>query len=370
MERTGTAIAAMRGELADLKGLLAGDTELVTVWANRPGPTPAAIDARVRAELTATPATRTGRLGAELGEALAGTLRAAEAGVVVASDRVLLAEPLDEPLRREATFHGPLPALSPVIEARQRDIPAVVVRLDRRGADIAWTAHGAADTMTIETGEHFITKVNAGGWSHATYHRVAENSWEHTATEAAAALERLDATIGARIVLLAADVRMAELLRRHVPPQLQAKLHDVTGARTADGSDDQRDEEIERWLRTAVAEDTTAALRTYDERRQRSSPLAVGGAAETFAALRAARADAVLVSDAARSEPVAYFDAAEATAIGIAEADMARARAPRVARRCDVAIRAALLSGAGVRVVPRGQRLDDGLGALLRWPAR
>jgi hypothetical protein len=360
----------MRGELDDLKDLLSGDTELVTVWANRPSPTPAAIDARVRAELTATPATREGPLGAALGDALAGTLRASEAAVVVASDRVLLAEPLDEPLRREATFHGPLPALSPVIEARQRDVPAVVVRLDRRGADIAWTAPGAADTVTIDTGEHFITKVNAGGWSHAAYHRVAENSWEHTATETAAALERIDAAIGARTVLLAADLRMAELLRRHVSPEVLAKLHDVAGSRTADGSDDQRAEEIERWLRTAVAEDTAAALRTYDEQRQRSSPLAVGGAADTFAALRASQVDAVLVSDAAQSEPIAYFDAAEATAVGIAEADVATARAVRVARRCDVVIRAALLSGAGVRIVPRGHRLDDGLGALLRWPER
>jgi hypothetical protein len=36
-------------------------------------------------------------------------------------------------------------------------------------------------------------------------------------------------------------------------------------------------------------------------------------------------------------------------------------------RFVDVAIRACLLTGAGVRVVPAAQSLNEGIGAILRW---
>jgi hypothetical protein len=39
----------------------------------------------------------------------------------------------------------------------------------------------------------------------------------------------------------------------------------------------------------------------------------------------------------------------------------------RQARAIDVAIRASVLTGAAIRVVPSTPRLTDGLGALLRW---
>jgi hypothetical protein len=37
------------------------------------------------------------------------------------------------------------------------------------------------------------------------------------------------------------------------------------------------------------------------------------------------------------------------------------------ARMVDIAIRAAILTGAGIRIVPATKRLKDGIGAILRW---
>jgi hypothetical protein len=40
---------------------------------------------------------------------------------------------------------------------------------------------------------------------------------------------------------------------------------------------------------------------------------------------------------------------------------------PRQGRLVDAAIRAALATGAGVRVVPNAGPVNDGMGAILRW---
>lgn len=360
---------ALHQELADLRALVATDTEYVTVWANRPGPTPEQIDARVRAELNSVPGRYTGPRADELASALRDTLRAADAAVVVLTEQVVLAEPLPEPVRREFTFTGPVPALAPVIEGRQRDVPVVVVRVDRRGADIAWAGREQSGSVSVDGDEdRFITKVRAGGWSHAVYQRTAENAWEQTAHDVAAALTQVVAAAHPRTVMVAGDVRMVELVRKCVPPAVREKLREVSGGRGEDGSEQHRLEDIERWLRTAAAEDTRAVLEAFDVQFGQLDALAVAGADDTFAALRAAQVDVLLVNDGADHEPRAYFDVADPTAVALAE-DAMRSTT-RVGRRCDVAIRSALLTGAGVRAVPRGNKLPDGLGALLRWPGR
>ncbi|HWL45932.1 MAG TPA: Vms1/Ankzf1 family peptidyl-tRNA hydrolase [Ilumatobacter sp.] len=352
------------GTLDDLEHLFTGERELLTVWANRPGPTPNEVSTRVRAEVSAAPG-QWADTRDELAEAMTDCLTQAEAAVVVVAENVTFAEPLSDPLPTEARFTGFLPAISPVIANRQRNVPAVVVRLDRRGADLFWTGDDTANAMTVEGRDHFITKVSAGGWSQASYHRFAENAWERTATDTAQELEQIVTAIGARLVLLAADVRMAELLRGQVSPGVAAMLRDVAGARTEDGSDDHRDVEVDRWLRTAVAEDTVATLQAFDERIDLPDPLAVTGAHDTLAALRSAQVETLLVHDGGEDEPLGSFHPDDPTDIGHIEGGPSAAS--RTARRCDIAIRAALGTGATVKVVPRGRRLDDGLGALLRW---
>lgn len=370
MERAGLAVPALHDELDDLKSLVATDAEYVTVWANRPGPTPEQIEARVRAELTAVPGRYRGSRGEQLAAALRDTLRVANGAAVVLNDRVMLAEPLPEPVRREITLSGAVPALAPVIEGRQRDVPVVVVRIDRRGADIAWAGRHRSGSVSVDGEDNFITKVHAGGWSHASYQRTAENAWEQTAHDVAVALERVVAATDARTVMLAADVRMEELLRKSVASSVHDKFRAVSGGRGDDGSAQHRLEDIERWLRTAAAEDTRAVLEAFDAQFGQLDALAVAGAGDTFAALRAAQVDVLLVNDGIDHEPPAYFDAGDPMAVGLSEAEVRGGAGARIARRCDVAIRTALLTGAGVRVVPRGNKLTDGLGALLRWPGR
>ena len=64
----------------------------------------------------------------------------------------------------------------------------------------------------------------------------------------------------------------------------------------------------------------------------------------------------------------AYF-APDPTAIGLRADEMAALGVdePVEAPLVDVAVRAALGTGAGIRVVPAGQAPTDGRGAILRW---
>lgn len=356
----------------------------ITVGANRPGPLPSEIKARIRAELTAVPNRWVGGQAERFEAAMRDALTEAEAAVVVMTDEPVIVEPLAEPLRQEYTVVGALPALASIIEHRQRDIPAVVLRIDRRGADISWMGEGASGQTSVDGRDKFITKVNAGGWSHARYHRFAENAWERTATDTAEELERIVEEIDAHVVLLAAETRMAEMLRRHISPSVAELLRGVPGARSEDGSDEQREEEAKRWLRTAVAEESVELLQLFQERRHQPEPSAVSGAEGTFAALRAGQVDTLLINDAGADEPMARFDWDDPLRValigpvsdrssrnGTSGDDYAgsidASSTTGMARRCDVAIRAALLSGAHVHIVPKGRRLDDGIGALLRW---
>jgi hypothetical protein len=292
------------------------------------------------------------------------------AGVVAVADPkgVLLTDVLPEPPRHELERVGAVPSLSPIIEHRQASVPFIVLAVDRKGCDLYWSGRDGEGESSVVGDDTFIRKVQAGGWSHRTFQQRAENTWDHTAAEVAAELTRLVDEVQARVVTVAGDVRMLQLLQKRLPAAIASRVREVPGGRSDDGSDDARDAAVRRWIRTAVAEDTVAVLHQFDEERGRLER-AADGAEATFAALREARVDTLLVHDQVDAPATAYFVPDEPTLVAdTPEVLAAMGRTDlRQARSVDVAIRASLLTGAAIRVVPATPRLTDGLGALLRW---
>jgi hypothetical protein len=148
-------------------------------------------------------------------------------------------------------------------------------------------------------------------------------------------------------------------------------VHVVDGGRAAGTDEAARDHDVERLLDTAVADATVAILRKLREELGQHDR-GVAGTAPTFAALRKAQVEVLLVHDDVNDGRAAWFGIAPTT-IGLTQ-DEARdvepddgARDPREGRLVDVAIRAAIGTGADVRVVPSVHALPDGLGAILRW---
>jgi len=342
---------------------------VMTVWVNRPEPVPATIATRVRSVHDTVDEVLPSNAADAVDRALSEGFEQSPAMVlVVGNDGIRFAYTATSPLRFEATLFGELPALAPVIGDLQTSIPFVLAMVDRRGADLYWSTPDGEGSRSVEGDDTYLRKVQAGGWSHKTYQQRAENTWEHTAAEVAGELEQIVRRIDARLVILASEERMEQSLREHLQPEIVELVRDVTGSRSRDGSDDERREQVERWIRSAVAEDTVAALQLFEQERGQADR-AASGAAETFEALRQSRVDTLLIHDDGTQQRTAFFDRDEPGLVALDRttfADLGRDPAGP-ARLHDVAIRACLLTGAGVRVVPEHTRLDEGIGAILRW---
>jgi len=369
MQRSGRGAPSVHDHL-DLRDIVARDELFVTVWASRPAMTPRPIASRVQEVRDAIH----GGWPDSIAEELAGAVDAAfpeAAGVVAVADRsgVVLAERLTEPPRTDLVRVGSLPSLAPVIEQRQQSIPYVAVVADRRGADLFWTTGRESGTTTVDGDDSTLTKVQAGGWSQRTFQQRAENSWEHTAHDIAEALTRLADSINPRVITVAGDVRIKEMLHKRLPAAAAALLRDAPGGgRSADGSEDDRADAVRRWVRSAIAEDTVAVLKLFEQQRGQLDR-ASDGATATFAAMREARVDTLLVHDDPTSERAAYFVADDPNAVALDRPTMTDLGHPsaRAGRMIDVAIRNAILTGAGIRVVPGTSPVNEGVGAILRW---
>jgi len=168
-------------------------------------------------------------------------------------------------------------------------------------------------------------------------------------------------------VIVAGDVRARQLLRDSLPRATKEKLVEVTGGRAADGSADDMAEAVGRTVGEVVARETAAVLERFNEERGQHHQ-AVEGAQVTLEALSRGQVEVLLLHDDPEDARTAWFGPDPVTAGGRRE-DLAAmgVERPTEGRLVDVALRAALGSGAGVRIAPAAGGPRQGLGALLRW---
>jgi peptide subunit release factor 1 (eRF1) len=302
--------------------------------------------------------------------AAAGAYRHGGAFYAVAdAERLWVAESWPEPPRHEILRLAALPSLAPVLEQRQREVAHVVALVDRTGADIVSIERGGAAHDREVTGEDgpVIRKSAPGGWSQRRYHARAEESWAHTAREIADALVAAVDDVDAEVLVLAGDVREVALVQAELPARVGDLTHVVHGGRAAGTDEVARHHDVERLLRTAVADATVELLRKLREELGQHDR-GVTGAAATVAALQQARVEALLVHDDPADTRTAWFGRAP-TELGLDRdtAGFGTDDALREGRLVDVVLRSALGTGAQARIVPTAATVDDGLGAILRW---
>lgn len=295
--------------------------------------------------------------------------------VIATADRVLHVEHHHEAPAGDVGCWRALPVLSPIIEWRQQAIPYVVVLTDRRGAELVAYRHagGEADVETVDRGsDEPIRKVAPGGWSQRRYQQRAENTWEENAVDVSKELVRVVEDIGARLVLVAGDVRAVQLLREHLPREVDELVTLIDGGgRANDGSEGFMEDDARTYVATLVATDTRVMLEKFREESGQGDR-AADGPTPTVTAINEARAAVLLVpsvlDDADADVSTGHFGPAP---IPIARSDdelrvlgvESRWEAPLV----DVLIRGALGTGAGVRVIPSAAAPKQGIGAILRW---
>ena len=340
---------------------------VVTAYSNAPSPGPGIDDTDLRSralleELRTSGAPRDAREA--LGIVLAA--RRAEPGgppaaVIVGADgqsRIFAlpgAEVVDQ-----ATCAA-LPCVLPLLRWRQQHPAFATVMLDRTGADLVVQPAGAARPVRAEVaGPDDVIERNApGGPSQSRYQNRAEDSWQHNAGRAAAA---------------AADARAEQYFLDQLPAGVRAAvtIKTIPGSRSADGSQERREEEIEAAVQEYVEEES---LRTLSKIQDRSGPggLGVQGPTATIHALARARVQTLVL---APPEPGTATEPSTAW-FGPLPTDISEHRTgvlvpdgrPSHGPLDEVLVRSAVLTDADVRILPEG--LDSaaprGFGALCRF---
>lgn len=289
--------------------------------------------------------------------------------VIASAGGVLHVEHIATAPDRDLARWAPLPALLPIVAGRQQSPAYVTVLADREGADL--TLHRRErPAVEREAGgdDHPIRKPNAGGWSQRRYQERAEHTWERNAADAAEQVVGLVRRGDARLIVAAGDQRAVTLLQEALPAELAERLVVVSGGRSADGSEDIFQAEARVAVDLAVNADADALLEKFREESGQDDRAAEGTRA-TFSALAMAAVDVLLVTHDDPEDPRTAWFGPEPTQLGTTAAEVKALGVDQAGegRLVDVAVRAALGTGAGIRVVGAGAGLDGGIGAILRW---
>jgi Bacterial archaeo-eukaryotic release factor family 2 len=299
-------------------------------------------------------------------------IHAVEAAIIVAGTDVMLCQaiPGGPPVNR-ASYAAPAHVV-PLLAWLALHPPHVEVVTDRTGADITRVAGGAMSGVTesVAGPDDEIERNAPGGWAQPRYHRRAEDSWRHNAGAVAEAAESAMREVGAELLLVAGDVRAVRLMRERLPGTTpRVVVRNLPGGRHPDGSSSARDAAIAHRLAAHADEENARALAAFDAGRGPRGR-AVEGVANTLSALAAGRVRTLLVADDPGDHRVAWFGP---RTLCLDESSLPGAgdgASLQTGRLVDIAVRAALLTDADVRVVDVADAADmaEGIGALCRFP--
>lgn len=289
--------------------------------------------------------------------------------VIANAERVLHVEHGSAVGPNDEASWASLPRLVPLLEWRQYEPPYVVVLTDRTGADLFGFVRGLPDAIRGEVeGEHDeIRRVKPGGWSQRRYQDRAEDSWKGNAEQVAGRVARLAQDLDAELVIVAGDVRAVELLRKSLPERVDELVHVVEGERPWEGKGDPMPEETRDLVERHVRETTDRLLAKFEEERGQHDK-AVEGVDATAKALAQAQVAVLFVTEDPVEDRQLWFGANPAL-LSASDRDLKElgVDSPEQGPAIDVLVRAALGTGAALRVLDDAGRLQDQVAALLRW---
>jgi release factor family 2 len=264
---------------------------------------------------------------------------------------------------------SPLPRLLPIIRWRQSEPTYVVVLTDRTGANLLGFRRGSPELHAEVEGDHdVIRKVQGGGWSQRRYQQRAEDSWEHNAEQVAERLTRFVDEIVPAFVAVAGDVRAVQLLRESLPERVVELVHVIPKEIPLKLEDDDPvPKDVWALVQQHVRETTEGLLARFAEERGQHDKAAEGVDA-TARALAQSQVAVLLIADGPDDDRALWFGPDPAL-LGPSDRELKElgVDSPEQGPARDVLVRAALGTGAAIRVLDDADRLEDGAGALLRW---
>jgi hypothetical protein len=254
--------------------------------------------------------------------------------LIAAGESVLLDESLPAAPSHPVARVSALPYIVPLATAGLRLVPHVVVRVGRFGADL----RAVDDDGAV----------------------VVESSVDD---RIAAETARLGQRVGAHLIVLVGEVLPRTMLRRALPPGCAAITAEIAVGRHTDESI--VDSEVAELVARRWQAEHDRVLNRFRAGLDRSSGLAVQGLGPTTAALREANVAALVIGDPTMGDRMVWTGSAHRH-VALHRDDLdAFGSTERKPERADEALPAAAIAS-GADVLAGADRVDDGVGALLR----
>jgi len=289
----------------------------------------------------------------------------------VAGQVVLFHQPIPGWSRADRCRYGTPGHVAPLLSWLQRHPPYVEVLIDRAGAEVISMPAGtrSATVRHVAGPDDEIERNAPGGWAQPRYQRRAEDSWRHNAgavaDAAGAALRKLDAGL----LLVGGDVRAVQLFEDRIRGRMPTVIvRRVPGGRHPDGSAPARELVVGQHV-AEYADERNAAVLAAVHAELGPNGRGVVGVTNTLTALAAGRIRTLLVTDDEADDRIAWFGPDTLCVDESARPGLPAGQPLRPGRLVDVAVRAALLTHADVRVLDDPGGLAEGIGGLGRFPA-
>ncbi|WP_258804346.1 Vms1/Ankzf1 family peptidyl-tRNA hydrolase [Pseudarthrobacter sp. NS4] len=265
----------------------------------------------------------------------------------------------------------PVPDLLPLVKHRPEEFPYIVAEVSREHGEIRLYRAGAGapeSTQEVQGETGHVSKFQGGGWAHLRFQHHTEDVWRRNADEVAGEIDRLVADSGARLVVLAGDVRARGLVQEQLAKATQPLVSVVDSHTHTGGADDSllNDQVNQRVAEVWAAEQQEIMDRLAMQEGQ-ANPESTTGVGAVVHALQQAQVEVLIFNDQALSERTLLALDAEPW-IATAEEESLAANVLGKVPAPAALLRAAALTDARVLLVP-GPVLPEGVdvAALLRW---
>jgi hypothetical protein len=292
--------------------------------------------------------------------------------VFAAAGQVVLLLHLADPPRQPGVHWSALPRLTPLLESYAADVPCLVARIDRTGADLELREAPAAREVGQVRGQRWpVHRTGRNDWSERHFQLKVENTWDHNAAEIAGALAAAVKECEAEVVVLAGDARERQAVYERLPAELRAvTVSSDHGGRAAGADSAPLEEDIERARHDHLRrqrEETLDRFRAGRGAADRPKD-AVEGVPAVVEAAREHRIATLLLRQDAPDLHEEVWTGTEPDGIAVRRSG----DEPVAARADDALLRAAVATAAEVLLLPADEITEDipvgGVGALLRWP--
>ncbi|MCQ1952074.1 Vms1/Ankzf1 family peptidyl-tRNA hydrolase [Arthrobacter sp. zg-Y238] len=268
---------------------------------------------------------------------------------------------------------GPVPDLLPLLKHRPEEFPYIVAEVSREGAEIrlAYVGRpGPASVQDVEGSSEDIRKLSVGdGWAQDKQQRRTEGIWRRNADEVAGQIDSVVDSSGARLIVLAGDVRARGLVQdqlaeahRNLVRMLDS--HTRTGGAHHEGFEDR----VQELIALEWADEQEQIMDRLALQQGQANPESTTGIGAVVQALQQAQVDVLILNDTALADHQLLALAVEPWVATAEEQALGSDVLGKVSAPVAL-LRAAALTDARLLLVPDGV-LPGGAGvaALLRWP--